>query len=269
MKIYSLLVAPILIGCGTDLASEEVANKRSPAAETAAPAPTECDSDHFPMASDTIQDPAGCCQLGNETWHIVPQRAGGIAHREYGPACTYVDGTPGCTRNALCYGPCGGLNLEGPIGASPSFIFKPSDGRAACGWHATLPDGSATYDPEPYTDQEVYPGLVGTCPFTACTPGGTPVVNLDVTAVAAGATGSVKAVPEQLKLAGAGAARWQFADPDVHLVAQPSGRNARAVFSGACAATGKYGAGLSCKLRLGPDKKVTVTYQCAPGLTCL
>jgi len=55
---------------------------------------------------------------------------------------------------------------------------------------------------------------------------------------------------------------------DIRLIANPTGSHARAVFSGDCSKTGDYGKKAECFVKLAPDPKVTVTYQCQAGFTC-
>jgi hypothetical protein len=133
-------------------------------------------------------------------------------------------------------------------------------------------EGGATYFPEPYTGQTLYPGVVATCPYRDCLADGTPVVTgfaLTVTAVTDGATGEVKSKFPGISIDGAGSDSWGYeGGAEVTLRAEADGNNARAVFSGACSGSSPYGETATCTLTMDATKAVTVTYQCKPGFTC-
>src|SRR6185436_18848816 len=109
-----------------------------------------------------------------------------------------------------------------------------------------------------------YPDVATSCPWTSCVAGGTPAVTLSVNSVEGAATGSIDSRPAGIALAGSGEQENQFSELDIKLKARPNGAHARAVFSGDCVKTGDYGEAAPCKLTLGPDKSVTVTWECEP-----
>jgi hypothetical protein len=223
--------------------------------------PHSCDGDKFPISvSATTRE---CCQLGNETWHISPSN-GGVAHREYRTPCSGLDGGTSCTSDCA-FGPCGAHTIN-VFGSAPSYIFKPVSNPNVCGYQADGPTGS--FNPEPYDGQELWPDIASTCPFTKCLAGGMPAVTLIVTAIGSGATGQVESKPAGIALVGNGSQSGDFTDTDVKLKAIPLGPHARAVLTGGCTETGDYGEAAPCKLELGPNKQVTVTYECEPGFTC-
>jgi hypothetical protein len=55
---------------------------------------------------------------------------------------------------------------------------------------------------------------------------------------------------------------------DVALTAEPTNKHARAVFSGDCKKTGEYGERAECIVKLAPDPKVSVTFECEKGFSC-
>lgn len=225
--------------------------------------PHSCDGDLFPPGVSLIT--RECCQIGNETWHLSPRPTVGIVHRIYGLACSIDGETPStCAGTECVYGPCAGRNFE-LIGRPPAHIFHPVSDPSVCGLAAT----GAAPTPEPFTTQLTWDDIRSTCPYTACPGNGLPTATLSVTADASAATGSVASKPEGINLAGGGEQDFDFNDLDVKLKARPLGEHARAVFSGDCVKTGEWGEAENCKLKLGPDKQVTVTYECEPGYTCL
>lgn len=145
-----------------------------------------CSPDRFPPGTPVEQ----CCQDKNRTWHTTD--GGVVVFRTYGPPCREDDGVGtncgmGSNPFKLCtYGPCGAKNewvIEGE-----SNIFHPYSKPKKCGWSVVniyrvfpcndpdgcLPPSGSRQFPEPYTDQEPYGGLIGTCPFRRCLNGGIP-----------------------------------------------------------------------------------------------
>ncbi len=161
-------------------------------------------------------------------------------------------------------------------GINPSHVFVPDSQPKVCGWDTNgdpVPEeGGATFSPEPYTGQSLYPEVIATCPYRDCLADGTPVVTgfaLTVTAVKDGATGEVRSKFQGISIDGAGSDSWGYeGGAQVTLTAEAAGNNARAVFSGACSGTGGYGEKSTCTLTMNATSAVTVTYQCKPGSTC-
>jgi hypothetical protein len=220
--------------------------------------PGLCDPTYLPM---NRANPLSCCLNGNDEWFVggnVPSR---LVHRKHGTACTSSLGVPGCVGNGCYFGPCGSVILE--TFDVPAVVFYPTSDATVCGRQATSLAGV----PEPWTSQTTYPGQVTACPFTNCTASG-PVVSLTVNVTATAATGTVVSTPAGISLTGAGTRTFAFADPAVSLDATPADAHGRAVFSGACTATGAYGSTATCALTLGPDKTVAVVFECEEGFTC-
>lgn len=242
--------------------------------------PRLCSGSRFPPSGG---DPQQCCQDGEFTWHIVGGGAnlGKVAHRSYGRACRQSDGVSkncGVGSNpfvACAYGPCGAKS-EWLAGSNPSRVFVPSSQPNVCGWDTNgepvAVEGGASYYPEPYTSQALYPGVTAMCPYNLCLVDGTPAVTgfaLTVTGAEEGATGDVKSKPSGISIAGAGVDTWGYeGETEVTLKADPVGKRARAVFSGACSESGSYGKKATCTMTMNATSSVTVTYQCEAGFTC-
>jgi hypothetical protein len=159
----------------------ESAQGKSPGAEL-------CDGKRFPVALS----PAQCCQDGNRAW-IKAANSNIVVLRTYGPPCREDDGvSTNCGVGSepfkpCAYGPCSAKN-EWAIRGETANIFHPTSKPKMCGWSVTNmlefpicndPGGcgnlGGTRDfPEPYTNQTVYAGVPGTCPYTKCRKGGTP-----------------------------------------------------------------------------------------------
>jgi hypothetical protein len=227
------------------------------AAPDAAPPLNACDPARLPMNRPS---PSACCLVGDEEWFIAG--TGNLVHRKLASACT-VDGvTGGCTGMACAYGPCGARILE--TFTPPAYVFRPMSDPAVCGRQATGLAGT----PEEWTPAHAsYPAATTGCPYTDCEPTG-PVVKLTVMAASSAAAGRVTSTPSGIDVAAGAMTSATFRDVAVELTAQPTGERARAVFSGDCVATGAYGQVATCALTLGPDKTVTVTFECEDGATC-
>ncbi len=115
--------------------------------------------------------------------------------------------------------------------------------------------------------------MISTCPYTRCPGGGIPTAvnfTLTATAVEEAATGKLGSDPDRISLKFGGDAASEYPEgTGVTLTADPNGRHARAVFSGACSGAGEYGVSASCRVTMSANRSVTVTYQCEPGFTCL
>ena len=202
-----------------------------------------------------------------------------------GRPCTQADGVSvNCSIGSklnppvpCTFGPCGAAKVwSTPHGINPSHLFVPDSQPKVCGWDTNgdpVPEeGGATFFPEPYTGQSLYPGVIATCPYRDCLADGTPVVTgfaLTVTAVKDGATGDVASKFSGISIVGAGVDTWGYeGGAEVTLRADPVGKNARVVFSGACSESGRYGKKTTCTLTMDATSAVTVTYQCEPGFTC-
>jgi hypothetical protein len=246
----------LLVGCEAQVGH----NERSVAAGA-----RPCEGRYFFQ----VGDPTSCCMDDEGDWYLAvrPGLEGTLVHRQYGGACSNTDGTTGCGEECF-FGPCGASVpvLLRPL-AEPAHVFYPRSNPTVCGRHADSMNGGVPEDWDSNAPQEPYPGVHPTCPWTTCGANG-PAVQLTVEAQATGATGHVKSIPAGIDLTGGGEGSSYFYQLDVKLSAKPVGRRARAVFSGACNATGDYGKDIGCKLTLGPDKTVTVSYECQPGFTC-
>jgi hypothetical protein len=223
--------------------------------------PTVCDPGRLQIAvSPSVKE---CCQLGTDLWFVSP-RNGGIAHLTGGPICSTLDGGTDCVGFQCFFGPCKGETIVSVMGGPPSHVFKPASNPAVCGWQA----GGDGFDPEPYTNQELYPPAVTACPWTICAGGGRPGVDVTVIAVANGATGHVESEPAGIDLEGTDHAVVIFTQLDVTLTAKALGPHARVQFSGGCSESGGSQQPVRCKLSLPVHRMVTVTYECEPGWTC-
>ncbi len=239
-----------------------------------------CSGSNFPS---NIANPPECCSDGEFIWQIVGSGAdiGKVGKRMLSSPCRQANGVSvncgvGSNPFVQCtFGPCGAAKVWA-AGINPSHVFVPGSQPNVCGWDTNgvpVPlEGGTTYSPEPYTGQPAYPGVIATCPYRDCLPDGTPVVTgfaLTVTAVKDGATGDVSSKFSGISIAGAGVDSWGYeGGAEVTLRADPSGKNARAVFSGACSESGRYGKKASCTLTMDATSSVTVTYQCEAGFTC-
>jgi hypothetical protein len=241
---------------------------------------TPCSGSNFPT---NLANPPECCQDGEFLWQVVGSGPdiGKVAKRKLGRPCTQADGVSvncGIGASVPCtFGPCGTANVpEWPAGIIPSHVFVPASQPRVCGWDTNgdpVPaEGGATFFPEPYVGQTLYPEVPATCPYRDCLADGTPVVTgfaLTVTAVTSGATGEVRSKFQGISIDGAGSDSWGYeGGAEVTLTAEAIGDNARAVFSGACSVSGPYGEKATCTLTMDATKAVTVTYQCEPGFTC-
>ena len=243
-----------------------------------------CSGSRFPT---NVGDPLQCCQDAEFTWHIVGSGAnlGRVAKRSYGRHCRQADGvTKACGVGSnpfvqCAYGPCGARNwwVAGVVGSNSSRVFVPGSQENVCGWDTNgdpVPaEGGASYYPEPYASQALYPGVTATCPYRECLPDGTPVVTgfaLMVTGVEEGATGDVTSKPSGISIAGAGFDTWGYEGGTVvTLTADPGDdQRARVVFSGDCSELGSYGKKATCTMTMDATRSVTVTYQCQAGFTC-
>jgi hypothetical protein len=261
MRRCALFQIVLLVGCG-GADTKRAADAGVPDAAPISAALNKCDPAHLPMNRAT---PLACCQKDDEAWFISGNQSslGTLVHRRHAKACTLADGvTGGCNGMDCTYGPCGATNLE--TFPPPSHVFHPLSDPTVCGREASTLPGV----PEAWTGaQEPYGTVTPACPWTGCTTGG-PVVSLAVTTTAATATGRVTSAPAGIDITGAGTATVGFSVLETTLTATPTGDHARAVFSGDCAATGDYGKSASCKVTLGPEKTVTVAFDCEGGYTC-
>jgi hypothetical protein len=226
--------------------------------------PTACNGTNFPSNKPSS---SSCCQEGSsltgEIWHVIGTGDNGLAHRYLGKACT------------ANFGPCGAAKdpLEDPqwINGTGTKIFRPASANR-CGYQVKNSSGVTTNFPEPYNSQTLYPGVTASCAFTACV-GKTPVVKVYASMfnrpVALGgiSLGRVVSNPPGLTLSGTGEASGLFPG-DVTLIAEPTGKHVRAVFSGDCIKAGEYGDRAECVVKLAPDPKINVTFECEKGFTC-
>jgi hypothetical protein len=240
----------------------QAADAAGPDASATSAGLNPCDPAYLPMDRAA---PLSCCLKDGDEWFLSgnPSSLGNLVHRRHARACSLADGmTGGCSGMDCIYGPCGASVVESFT--APAHVFHPVSDPEACGREATGLPGV----PEAWTGaQEPYGTVANACPFTGCAQG-TPTVKLAVTVTAATATGHVMSDPAGVDVAGAGAGSAAFSTLAITLTAAPTGDHARAVFSGDCAVTGDYGKGASCIVTLGPDKKVTVAFECEGGFTC-
>jgi hypothetical protein len=254
MKLALVFLLLTMLACG-----------KAPVTTTGTPTfttglPVSCDWKYFPSGSSS------CCQVGNdqnggEEWHVIdiPGKPNGLGHRYLGKACS-----------TLAFGPCGAAKdpLEDPlwINGTGTTIFRPASGTG-CGYQVTNAGNTISF-PEQYTDQATYPGVTAGCYFTGCS-GNTPffILNITVNVAAGSSLGRVLSDPPGITLSGAGEASGSFPG-NVTLIAEPTGRHVRAVFSGACNKTGEYGERAECIVKPAPDPKVSVTLECEKGFTC-
>jgi hypothetical protein len=229
-----------------------------------------------------VPDTQSCCEDVSGQWFLAtrPELAGYLVHQELGTACTgtAADHFASCSGQACYYGPCSKSRPQiypappasgTPPVPPPSHVFHALSDPTKCGRQAGDPQNpDLEGGPEPYVAQEAWTGVKGTCPFSDCN-GSTPAVSLTVEVVASAATGHLSSVPSLIDLDGAGTNTWLFTEVDVKLRAAPAGAHARAVFTGDCVATGAFGANGECMLNLAGGKKVTVTYDCEPGFSCM
>lgn len=239
----------LLLGACADLDTASLAQE-----ETVVGGARDCDPKYLIMS---LPGPSSCCRDDEGDWFMAPrpQFKGWLVHRKYGRPCTTEAQTRDCLGQECFYGPCGATHPE--LHPPPAHVFHPISNDNVCGRQA----GDLAGFPEPWTPEAVpYDASPrGTCPWTECVASG-PAVRLTVDAFENGATGHVNSVPGGIRLAGAGTSSELFGELDVMLFAWPDGRDAQATFTGDCVATGHLGAFFFCKLRLGGDKSVTVTY---------
>jgi hypothetical protein len=263
IHMRAISLAFVLVACAAE--PDKQLHAPATAAQQDPDLPRSCDGKYFPISVNHLA--RQCCQTNGFTYHVAPpNRAGGVAIRELGKlACSQKDGSTNCGDDCY-YGPCFAARAR-VIGLPPGHVFEPSNGAAMCGWEAALANG-VQFDPEPYTNQELYPDIESACIYSGCAPGGVRTVALEVVADASAASGRVTSSPGGIDITGSGAQSASFGELDQRLTAQPAGRHARAVFSGDCTAAGDWGKRASCDLKLGPDKTVTVTWECEPGFDC-
>ncbi len=80
-------------------------------------AATACDGKNFPINKGSS---ASCCQVGKDIVHINP--TGGLSHRQFGRACSKLDGSTHCVGKECDFGPCGMRTVE-TLDGTNSFVF--------------------------------------------------------------------------------------------------------------------------------------------------
>jgi hypothetical protein len=257
-KVALACVVLMSLGIGT------IAQNPSMKPEMPTPVGPACDGNNFPTKlNNKPTHPVSCCQFGNEITHVGPD--GGLARRKLGHACTTATGKHTCVGSGCYYGPCG-AHVVSATHTNNTLIFIPHSNPQVCGYQTITFDGHKIESPEKYTDQPLYPEVTPSCDYTTCDTGG-PASIITVTTGPSTATGRVKSNLAGITLAGTGRLRKRFART-VTLTAEPRGTHARAVFSGDCIKTGEYGEKAECSIKLTPDPKVTLTYECQKGFTC-
>jgi hypothetical protein len=143
-----------------------------------------CSPDRF-MGNETL---VACCQDGLRNWATIDGHQ--AAYRIYDtPACREADGVgTNCGVGSEPFKPCAigpcGARIEWRVMGDAVHIFEPGSKPSKCGWQVAgvrqcligcdWPAGATRWNPEPYTDQATYTGLVGACPYRRCLKGGTP-----------------------------------------------------------------------------------------------
>jgi hypothetical protein len=267
-----VLLCTVLIGLGSGIACGRPVQKPKVNNVVAVAVNSSCDSNRFPIGKG---DSPSCCQQGSDIFHVL-EGTREVIHRQVGPACTNKDPRVTCIGKACDFGPCGTTIV--PIVPSrrstkDGIIFVPMSNPHECGYQATETptsgfESEVISSPEAYSQQPQYSGVIATCLYKRCPAhAGPPVSDFEITIRTLGATGRVKSNPAGITLSGSGKASGAFSDA-VTLTAQPTGRHARAVFSGDCIETGEYGKSAECRVKLAPDPKVTVTYECEKDFRC-
>lgn len=275
------LVFPLLIMSAC--AKAPLTTNGTPAATQGLPA---CDGRYFPMvkkgSSSCAPNGASHPLEGAQMWHAIGQN-GGLAHRYIGPACTNktvpVGDNPfpnGMPTMVLQFGPCGAaIDPNEPLdlmNGTDAKVFLPSSGHGY-GYQVTKPDNTTAFTPEAYSSQLLYPPVAPTCPYTLCfgppksLDHPRPGVKVTLNIPAGSTLGRVRSDPPGITLSGADEASGLFSG-DVTLIAEPTGSHVRAVFSGDCKKPGDYGQRAACIVKLAPDPKVKVTFECEKGFTC-
>jgi len=279
MKRFALVCLPLItVGCWKPHQQSPI--KGTPVVYQGLPA---CSGSNFPMNKGGS---SSCCMhaislqgdLQGEVWHVIgTQGNGGLGHRFLGGACSTESGSPPGT--TLTFGPCGATmpQSDGAPNGKDVTIFKPvlPSSPNVCGYEYTNPDGSIVSKPEKYVSgqQPTYPGVTAACTYTVCVGDRTPGIELTVSlqamvTVQAGASmGRVVSNPPGIRLSAAGKTSALFPS-DVTLTAEPTSKHVRAVFSGACSKSGGFGERAECLVKLAPDPKVTVNFECEQGFTC-
>lgn len=188
-----------------------------------------------------------------------------------GDGSTYCDVGAGSFPKCF-YGPCGAGIVNSPEGTPGGYnahVFMPNSKPQSCGYDVSIKHGDvlvSEHDPETYSGQQNYPGVTASCPYTSCRVGGKRADLISIE-IAGEATGLVRIDSLGIALSGAARARLAFSE-SITLIAEPAGEHARALFSGDCIKTGDYGKKAECGVKLAPNPKVTVTYECPKGFTC-
>jgi hypothetical protein len=271
MKKMALLFPLLLLACGKT--PPPLATNGTPVATQGLPA---CNPANFPLHKGSSNcSPVGSAFQGDgaEEWHVT--KTGGLAHRYLGPPCTSRKISCGMT---LYYGPCGAAidPNEDPawMGGRDAKVFLPSSGHGFS-YQVTTYYGinsQTVLDPddhEPYTSQPLYPPVDATCRVTLCEAPGMPAtdITVNVNSLGGAALGRVQSDPPGITLPGGGELSGVFPG-DVTLIAEPTGKHVRAVFSGDCEKAGEYGRRAECVVKLAPDPMVTVAFECEKGFTC-
>lgn len=256
-----------------------------------------CNSANFPASKGDVPS---CCQQGNDIYQIIPSPPSvegrqlapfqSLGHRQVGVACTSPGSPTPCfvlptskpgDPNACKFGPCGVQIIQTWTGTQAE-VFLPTDQPVShdplhplvpiyCGYQVTTyqPNPIVVQFPQPFDNQNKYPGVTAGCPYNACLEGGTPVVDFTINVVASGnATGQTSINPWGMTMIGA--ANVTVPRTDVHrtvtITAVPIDAQTEAGFSGACDKAGARGQTIACTIAPPyPNPAVTVTYRsCSP-----
>jgi hypothetical protein len=193
---------------------------------------------------------------GDDMWHVFKDKQGddALGHRYLGKACTTIRIPIGEAIGEVSIGPCGAAK---DLGEDPNWlkghetkIFKPVSHPQVCGYQVTKPDTTIYSFPEGYTAQTLYPGVTATCPFTLCKGDGIPATMVTVVlflppdVMPGSSLGRVHSDPPGIALSSAGQAREAFPG-DVTLIAEPTDKHVRALFSDDCKKAGEHASGQS------------------------
>jgi hypothetical protein len=273
MKKLLMCLVLTAVGCGKP--PLPLATNETPVSTLGLPA---CDGRNFPIGKGGSSH---CCVdsgtvKGKEQYFVIGMTEDrGFGHRYLGTACTTETRINENGQSvAVSFGPCGAAKgTDTDQGATSVHIFRPVSPSSPneCGYTYVKSDGSGTLSiPEEFMSmkQAEYPRVDAACRYTLCK-GATPATDVTVVLTTPGGAsmGQVVSNPPGITASRAGEFHGQFPG-DVTLTAEPTGKHVRALFSGACTNTAGYGERTECVVKLAPDPKVTVSFECEKGFTC-
>ena len=146
----------LLLTLGNDTVAQDLKAKHMPPLLPTNEAATACDGKNFPINKGGS---ASCCQVGKDIVHINP--TGGLSHRQFGRACSKLDGSTHCVGKECDFGPCG-MRIVETLDGTNSFVFIPSarpQQPPACGYQTTINKTDVVFAPQRYSHQKLYPGV--------------------------------------------------------------------------------------------------------------